>query len=140
MRIEWLFLSEVQIFERKDGRTIVRAPEEDPRGMGVAGVLIQMFGLPSTLDLATQEKLDRRNELSRMLTRTDAEESELTKLSTELSELGLAYDARDPDYRKYLQALHRWEREHRSALDSLPLNEQDELMDDILDEIFGEQV
>ena len=63
---------QVQIFERtSNGKVITRIPDEDPQGMGVAGVLIQMFGLPSTLDTITQSKIDERNRLSRISKRTE---------------------------------------------------------------------
>ncbi|WP_448612316.1 AAA family ATPase [Geodermatophilus sp. URMC 60] len=138
LTIAGLVSSQVQIFERTQGSTVVRAPDEDPRGMGVAGVLIQLFGLPSTLDLATQEKIDLRNDLSRLTDRSEAQEEELKALASELSDLGLAYESRDPDYRRYLQALHRWERGNERSIATLPPAEQESIVDSILDEIFGE--
>jgi hypothetical protein len=117
---------QVQIFDRLADNTIAtRIPEQDPQGLGVAGVLIQMFGLPSTLDTITQGKINRRNELSRMHERTRAEEREFRRLSSELGALGLVYEARDPQYREYLKALHKLEQERKTRIDQISPEEQD---------------
>jgi predicted ATPase len=130
---------EVLIFERLREAIMARHPDEDPRGMGVAGVLLRLFGLPTTLDPATQAKIEQRNILLRMDNRTDAQQQELSKLSEELYELGLAYDSRDPVYRSFLQALHRRQLRRSQDLQELPLAEQDALVDEILDEILAKQ-
>ena len=54
----------VTIFDRTPNGTTVRMPEVDPKGMGVAGLLTSdLFGLPTTLDNETQNKLDRKLQL-----------------------------------------------------------------------------
>jgi predicted ATPase len=131
--------SQVLIFERLRRGLRVHRPDEDPRGMGVVGVLIRLFGLPSTLDSITQNKIDERNRLLRMEARSSQEEQDLSDLTVELSELGLAYDARDPEYRRYLRALHRWEVEQQRELQELPLDEQDAIVDQILADLMSER-
>ncbi|MFY1618974.1 AAA family ATPase [Micromonospora sp. WMMD736] len=137
LTIAGLRAPQVQIFERREISTVAHQPQEDPRGMGVAGVLIHMFGLPTTLDPQTQDKIDERNGLARLVTRTREQEDRLSILAKELSELGLAYEARDPDYRRYLEARHRWEKTRGIPIASLPMEEQERVVDEILDELLG---
>ncbi|HEX5719312.1 MAG TPA: AAA family ATPase [Thermoanaerobaculia bacterium] len=136
LTIAGLKAQQVQIFQRRGNRVDVHQPDADPRGMGVAGVLIRMFGLPSTLDLVTQDKLSERDRLFRLDSRTVQEEADLQRLTAELSELGLAYEARDPGYRRYLEALHRWELRQAKRIEELPLAEQERLVDGILAELM----
>ncbi len=43
---------------------MVEVPDEHPQGMGVTGLLkSDLFGLSSTLDIETERRLFRRNEL-----------------------------------------------------------------------------
>jgi predicted ATPase len=140
LTIAGLKKNEVQIFERVDGFISPRQPIEDPRGLGVAGVLLEMFGLPTTLDLLTQRKIEKRNQLSRQTNRTAEEEEELNSLSRELAELGLAYEARDPEYRRFLRAVHTWEQKSGSRLGSLPAAEQERIVMDIVGDLLGSSV
>src|SRR5690606_24320692 len=113
----------------------VRKPTEDPRGLGVAGVLIRMFGLPSTLDLETQRKLDRRNELARERGRRNLspeESEEFFELTSEIRALGLDYEARDPMYERYLKALWRYETDRVTSIEELPEEKQDEIVATIM--------
>ena len=57
---------QVIIFEQDDinHKIITKNPETDPKGMGVAALLTsELFGLSTTLDFETQNKLDRKREL-----------------------------------------------------------------------------
>ena len=103
---------QVQIFsfQGPEKRIIVTPPEEDPVGMGVAGLLTsKLFGLPTTLDLETQRKLDRKRELAAKEELTKKEKRELENLNKELAKMGLLSDFRDPLYRQFLQALREYE-------------------------------
>jgi hypothetical protein len=139
LTIAGLKRSQVLIFKRLMNDIEVGNPSEDPRGMGVAGVLIRLFGLPSTLDQKTQEKIDLRNQLSWKTNRTEDENARFAELTEELSDLGLAYDSRDPDYRSYLRALHRRSLQIGKDLHELPPEEQDRLVDSILEELIAER-
>src|SRR2546421_9639 len=58
---------EVRIMQRDNthGRIYVEMPRENPRGMGVAGILTsELFGLRSALDLPTQKLLDEQQILA----------------------------------------------------------------------------
>jgi hypothetical protein len=137
LTIAGLKRAQVKIFERVGNDTVAEIPDVDPQGMGVAGVLIEMFGLPTTLDPATQKKIDRRNELSRLLQRSLEQEDELSSLTAELKELGLVYEARDPEYREYLKALHEWEERNRVRVDTLTAEEQNEVVQRLLEQLIG---
>lgn len=137
LTIAGLRRAQVKIFERIGNDTIVEVPDVDPQGMGVAGVLIEMFGLPSTLDTVTQEKIDQRNELSRLPQRSHDQEEELSRITTELKRLGLVYEARDPEYRDYLKALHEWEEENKVRIDRLSAEEQTAVVQRLLEQLIG---
>ena len=106
-----LLKSQVQIFEKdsQTGKIITNIPEMDPRGMGVAALLTsELFGLSTTLDLETQEKLDRKRELylkSLKTNLTEDENEEMRKLADELGELDFTRTIRDPLYDKFVRAL-----------------------------------
>ena len=102
-----LLKSQVQIFEKtKKGKMIAHPPEIDPKGMGVAALLTsELFGLKTTLDLDTQEKVDRKRELSLKSHRTPQEEEELADLAAELGSLDFTRTIRDPLYDKFIRAI-----------------------------------
>jgi predicted ATPase len=103
--------NEVVVMERSShsGKVEAFRPDSDPRGLGVVGILRStMFGLRTTLDLPTQDKLDRRFELVAMDTdRTAEENEELKTLSEELAAAGFAHEFRDAMYDRYAKALGR---------------------------------
>jgi predicted ATPase len=139
LTIAGLKRAQVKIFQRVGNSTVADFPDGDPQGMGVAGVLIEMFGLPSTLDTVTQEKINRRNQLSRMSERSWGEELELGSLTAELRELGLVYDSRDPEYREYLKALHAWEEKNRVRVEDLSVEQQGEVVERLLADLLGKE-
>ncbi len=66
MTLAGLSAAQVKIMHRRDsdGRVYSASAEQDPKGMGFAGILTSdIFGLQSTLDNATLEKLNRQREL-----------------------------------------------------------------------------
>lgn len=137
LTIAGLTKEEVQIFERHGNQTAIGLPSEDPRGLGVAGVLIEMFGLPTTLDLVTQRKIERRNSLTHLQDRSPENDRELEGLTSELNRLGLAYDARDPEYRQYLRMVHEWEMRNDTNLEKLAPERQNQIVWQILDSLMA---
>jgi predicted ATPase len=110
---------QVRILRNEYGKSVVEIPDEHPQGMGVAGLLkSEMFGLPSTLDLPTLDKLQRRNELLAQKANEEltAEESaELSRLREYLDDLGFSREYRDPMYQMFIQKMYE--------VRSQPLNE-----------------
>jgi predicted ATPase len=127
LTIAGLEKTQVQILYRDGENGPVRAtqPNVDPKGLGVAGVLRQVFGMPTTLDPETQALIDDRNmllqEREKGVNITDA----LHKINAKLDSLGLAYQSRDPDYDSYLRALHDVRSERQQIYTPKQIEEQD---------------
>ncbi len=140
-----LLRSQVQIFERDSvtGKITVNPPELDPKGMGVAALLTsELFGLNTTLDLATQQKLDRKRELyikSLEGDLTKDEEDEMRKLSDELGNLDFTRTIRDPLYEKFTKAAMSREEFKKPVLTPAERRKQDEIAQQIIDEILREE-
>lgn len=136
--------SQVQIFEKNDeGQIVTNSPEYDPKGMGVAALLTsEMFGLSTTVDLKTQEKLDRKRSL--YLKRqepglTEEELNEMKVLSNELGDLDFTRTIRDPLYDKFVRAIMSREEFQRSVLSPEERRKQEEIAKEIVDEILAEE-
>lgn len=102
---------QVRILKCEAGFATVEEPIEHPQGMGVAGLLkSEMFGLPSTLDRPTLEKLQRRNDLLVKQNKgklNTSEENELTKLRDYLDDLGFPSEYRDPLYKLFIEKMYQ---------------------------------
>lgn len=142
MMVGSLKREQVHILRCDANRTEVVMPDEHPQGMGVTGLLkSELFGLSSTLDIETERRLFRRNELFVTSPRTLGEDAELNRLSAELADLGFSTaDFRDPDYALFVRkmAQHR-RRFHKPVLTPEEQAEQDAIADSIIDEILREE-
>jgi len=130
----------VAILERdsESGTVTSFEPEEDPVGMGVQGILRNMFGLRSAVGTEIQEKLDERARLLALGNkRNDANESEFKKLSEELIELGFGREFRDPDYAQFVRAMTRRPEFRKPVLSASDQKTQEKIADEILDDILG---
>lgn len=141
MMVGSLKREQVHILRREGNRTIVDAPDEHPQGMGVTGLLkSDLFGLSSTLDTETERRLFRRNELFVKTPRTPTEDAELTRLSTELADLGFSTsDFRDPDYALFVRKMAQHRKFRKPALTPEEQAEQDRIADEIINEILREE-
>lgn len=141
MMIGGLRKEQVRILRRERNRTIVDVPDEHPQGMGVTGLLkSDVFGLSSTLDPETERRLRRRNDLFVKSPRTSDEESELKRLSAELSDLGFSTaDFRDPDYALFVRKLAQHRNLRKPELSTAEQAEQDRVADEIIEEILREE-
>jgi predicted ATPase len=97
---------QVRIFRRgSQGTAVVTAPDNDPRGMGVAAILTSdLFRLRTTLDAKTQDQLDRQRLLAMQSSLTRGEELELAEISARLRTLGFDQTIRDPLYEQFVKA------------------------------------
>lgn len=130
----------VTIFDRVAEGTIVRMPEVNPKGMGVAGLLTSdLFGLPTTLDPETQNALDRKRQLQFKEKRTPEENVELSHLTQELEKLGFTRTTRDPLYDKYIERLFSRPEFQEKPITDEERKEMLELTNDILAEILEEE-
>ncbi|MBD9420714.1 AAA family ATPase [Achromobacter sp. ACM04] len=141
MMIGSLKREQVHILRRKADHTVVEIPDEHPQGMGVTGLLkSELFGLSSTLDIETERRLFRRNELYVKQRRTAEEDAELTRLSAELSDLGFSTaDFRDPDYALFVRKMAEHRRFRKPTLSPEEQAEQNRIADEIIDEILREE-
>ena len=118
------------------------APDFDPKGLGVAGVLTsEFFKLPSTLDEDTLDILNRRNEL---IAKQDAnkltnqESTELKEIFYYLNNLGINTTDRDPLYERFIVALSKLEKPENIKSSPVELKKQNEIAFDILKRIIKE--
>jgi len=141
MMVGSLKREQVHILRRDGDRTVVDVPDEHPQGMGVTGLLkSELFGLSSTLDIETEHRLFRRNELFVKSPRTAAEDAELSRLSAELADLGFSTaDFRDPDYALFVRKMAQHRRFRKPVLTPEEQAEQDTIADSIIDEILREE-
>jgi predicted ATPase len=132
--------NQVAILERdsKTGTVASSEPEQDPMGMGVQGILRNMFGLRSAVGTKIQEKLDERAQLLALGDKRDEmQESNLETLSQELVELGFGREFRDPDYAQFVRAMARRPEFRKPVLSADEQKDQEKLADEILDDIFA---
>lgn len=141
MMIGSLKREQVHILRRDKGCSIVDTPDEHPQGMGVTGLLkSDLFGLSSTLDIETERRLFRRNELFVKSPRSPEEDAELSWLSTELADLGFSTaDFRDPDYALFVRKMAQHRRFRKPTLTPKEQAEQDAIADSIIEEILREE-
>lgn len=134
LTIAGLEKTQVQVLYRNsEGRVKASQPVVDPKGLGVSGVLRQIFGMATTLDPATQQTVEKRNTLLSLETRDPEQERELVKLNRELDEFGLSYQSNDPDYDDYLRALHKENLSRDRAFSPEEIDAQNEFMQKIVE-------
>ncbi|NOC84541.1 AAA family ATPase [Ruegeria sp. HKCCD6428] len=123
----------------RDNGISVSTPNVDPRGLGFAGVLTDIFGMPSTLDQPTQSLIDRRNELSRKPQLSLEETEALEKLNGELNSLGFQYPERDEVYKRYLQMIDEIELADAEPLSAQEIQTRDEATRELLKELLTQK-
>jgi predicted ATPase len=137
LTIAGLEKSQVQILSRDGENGPVKATQAtvDPKGLGVAGVLRQVFGMPTTLDPETQKLVDERNMLLQEKDRGGSIRDELHKINAKLDALGLAYQSRDPVYDAYLRGLHEVRRERATPYTPKQIEEQDKFIRSFIEKL-----
>jgi predicted ATPase len=105
--VSGLTADEVQLMRRSgEGQISASHPEDDPKGMGVAGVLTsELYGLRSALDKETQDLLDRKRELAIKDDLDPMDMSELRELNERVGKLDFTNIVRDPLYRPFVEAM-----------------------------------
>jgi predicted ATPase len=118
--------NEVVVLQReRDGSIRAEHPVSSPRGMGFSAILTSdYFGLRSTLDRPTLEKLDKRRELGLKVDKTDQDLEELTALDLELGRLDFSKSVRDPLYQEFVRAITAAQKEHPEIADAAPLMDE----------------
>ena len=106
--IAGLTRSQVQMMRRNDktGQITAEVPSDDPKGMGVAGLLTsEVYGLRSALDLETLELLDEKRALAAEEILTDKQRARLAELDALLRGLDFTMTVRDPIYEQFSKAM-----------------------------------
>jgi predicted ATPase len=139
MMVGSLKKEQVHIIKNNGDKTLVEQPDEHPQGMGVTGLLkSELFGLTSTLDVETERRLYRRNELFAKENKTSKENDELTRLSQELADLGFSMaEFKDPIYAMFVRKMAQHRKFNKPSLTADEIKEQDEIVDSIIDDILN---
>lgn len=133
---------EVVVLQReRNGSIRAEHPVSSPRGMGFSAILTSdYFGLRSTLDRPTLEKLDKRRALGLKAEKSDDDRRELTKLDQELGRLDFSKSVRDPLYQEFVRAISIAQAENPALADAAPqMNEwqvRKEVAADIADRLL----
>ncbi|WKV92993.1 AAA family ATPase [Halomonas sp. HAL1] len=141
MMVGSLKREQVHILRKHGDCSIVESPDVHPQGMGVTGLLkSELFGLSSTLDIETERRLFRRNELFVKSPRTADDDAELSRLSAELADLGFSTaDFRDPDYALFVRKMAQHRKFRKPVLTPEEQAEQDRIAGEIISEILREE-
>ncbi|WP_457626451.1 AAA family ATPase [Persephonella sp.] len=140
-----LVKEQIRIFKKnhKDGSTIIEKPDIDPKGLGVAGILTsEFFGLPTTLDRETQEKLNRKRHLyAKLITNeiTEKEKDEYKKLKKELEEIGFFDQTNDELYNKFLKEISKYNIFQKVELSKEEKEELSKISKSIIEKLLKEQ-
>jgi ABC-type cobalamin/Fe3+-siderophores transport system ATPase subunit len=138
LTISALTRDEVRVMstDPETGAISVEAPHVDPKGLGVSGVLTDIFGMASTLDRPTQELIDRRNRLARQPNPTAAQIQELEVANDELRQMGFMYEERDELYREFLRKLDDVELADARPLTPEELQRRDETTRELIEQLL----
>lgn len=137
LTIGGLTKNEVRVLysEESTGITLAEEPFVDPRGLGIGGVLTDIFGMPSTLDQPTQELINARNRLARLAELDEAQVQALERINEQLRELGFMYEERDLLYRAFLRKLDDIEMRDPTLCTPQQIRERDELTRKIVEQL-----
>ena len=102
-----LLKEQVKIMRCDDsGKIYAESPDEDPRGMGFAGILTsEMFGFRSILDLETLKLLDEKRRIASKDELSKEDKQALAELNEKLQGVDFADSIRDPLYKTFVKAI-----------------------------------
>jgi hypothetical protein len=123
-----------------NGQILSETPDEDPRGMGVAGLLTsELYGLRSQLDSETLGLLDQKRDLATKDSLTSEEKRALKDLNDKLDGLGFSRVSRDPLYKPYVDAMSRLELRlglRKTTLTGDQIDERSDLASQVVTELL----
>ena len=138
LTISGLVRNEVRVLhvDPETGQMMASAPFVDPKGLGISGVLTDIFGMPSTLDQPTQKLIDKRNKLARLEQLSVAQAQQLEVINEELRKLGFMYEERDELYREFLRKLDDVELADAEPLTPVQLAQRDETTRELVEQLL----
>jgi len=122
-----------------DGKVTVQPPYTDPKGMGFTATLTEIFGLPTSLDAATQRMVDDRNALARLDSRTAREARRLIEINDQLDRLGFMFEDREPLYQGFLRAWQDFRYSDMPPLSQEQLERRRQAMKALIQELAAKQ-
>ena len=142
--IAGLTRTQVQIMKReeeKEGHIYAEAPDQDPKGMGVAALLTsEIYGLKSQLDLETQDLIDKRTRLlAKGNKRTKKDDTIMRNITRDLSKLGFMTSFKDPFYEGYAKAISSRPEYQKPVLTKGDIKKQDGIASEIMDELLSKK-
>lgn len=122
--------SEVRVLFSEQGTdvTLAEEPFTDPRGLGIGGVLTDVFGMPTTLDQPTLDLINSRNRLAKLAELDQVQTQALERINEQLREFGFMYEERDALYRSFLREMDDIELRDSTPRTPQRLRAQDELV------------
>jgi ABC-type transport system involved in cytochrome c biogenesis ATPase subunit len=138
LTISGLTRNEVRVMyaDASSGVMVVEPPFVDPQGLGIGGVLTDIFGMQTTLDQPTQELIDARNRLARLAKLDDAQIKALDVINDQLRGLGFMYEGRDELFRQFLRKLDDVEMADDELRTPEQLRRRDEATKAIIDQLL----
>jgi predicted ATPase len=138
LTISALSRDEVRVIstDAKSNAIVVEPPFIDPRGLGIGGVLTDIFGMPSTLDQPTQDLIAARNRLARLDEPTAEQLEALDVVNEKLRALGFMYEERDELYRKFLRRLDAAEFTATDPRSPAELQRRELMMSHVIEELL----
>lgn len=127
------------IYSDEDGRVSAAEPFVDPKGLGIVGILTDIFGMPTTLDQPTQELIDRRNSLAREISPSSEQKAELAAINRQLHLLGFTVPERNQLFKEFLQTLDSVELASAKPLTPPQVQRRDELAREIVRRLMQKQ-
>lgn len=125
-----LLKEQVKIMRCDDsGKIYAESPDEDPRGMGFAGILTsEMFGFRSILDLETLKLLDEKRRIASKDELSNEDKQTLAELNEKLQGVDFADSIRDPLYKTFVKAISLNEEYQSLERPNLTKEEQNHLV------------
>ena len=113
--------NEVVILEKHDDEISSHHPITSPRGMGFDAILTSdFFGMRSTLDRLTLDKLDKMRMLSFKKDKTKDEIKEYLSLNKELTGLDFSSSLGDPEYLEFVRAMAKAQEDEVEISEAVP--------------------
>lgn len=134
--------------ERRNNENVTKVitPTEDTVGLGIDGLLqSEYYGLPSTLDIETQRKLDKKRDLlikRKEGTITPEEKEELHRLSDEIDDLAFTRNIpTDNYYDDFVAAMHQFYRKRpHVTLSPEEIRQRNEKTREIVEDLLRDAV
>lgn len=116
--------NEVVVLEKYNNFISSHHPISSPRGMGFDAILTsEFFGMRSTLDRFTLEKLDKMRMLSFKKDKTTKEVEEYMRLNDELDNLDFSSSVADPLYLEFVKAMREAQNNDKEISEAVPAKE-----------------